>query len=122
MTLCVNMAEVAIINSGRSRMGKAMHLIRCLSFFLARWDVALVCKHIPGTNNGAADALSRNSLPLFQQLVPESAEDATSIPEGLLQCLVHDAPDWTKVDWVTLFNSSIWWVWLSLHTNSMLAG
>ncbi len=119
MTLCVNMAEVAIINSGRSRMGKAMHLIRCLSFFLARWDVALVCKHILGTDYGAADALSRNFLPL---LVPESAEDATSIPEGILQCLVHDAPDWTKVDWVTLFNSSIWWVWLSLHTNSMLAG
>ncbi len=98
-----NMAVVAIINSGRSRIDKAMHLMRCLSFFLARWDVVLVCKHIPGTDNGAADALSRNSLPLFQQLVPESAEDATSIPEGLLQCLVHDAPDWTKVDRVTLF-------------------
>ncbi len=87
---CDNMAVVAIINLGRSRMDKAMHLMRCLSFFLARWDVALVCKHIPGTDTGAADALSRNSLPLFQQLVPESAEDATSIPEGLLQCLVHD--------------------------------
>ena len=30
---CDNMAVVAIINSGRSRMDKAMHLMRCLSFF-----------------------------------------------------------------------------------------
>ncbi len=45
---CDNMAVVAIVNSGRSRMDKAMHLMRCLSFFLARWDVTLVCQHIPG--------------------------------------------------------------------------
>ncbi len=44
---CDNMAVVAIVNSGRSRMDWAMHLMRCLSFFLARWDVTLVCQHIP---------------------------------------------------------------------------
>ena len=36
-----------------------MHLMRCLSFFLAWWDVILVCVHILGVDNGAADALSR---------------------------------------------------------------
>ena len=40
---CDKMAVVAIVNSGRSRMDRAMHLMRCLSFFMARWDVALVC-------------------------------------------------------------------------------
>ncbi len=104
---CDNMAVVAIVNSGRSKMDRAMHLMRCLSFFLARWDVTLVCQHIPGVDNGAADALSRDSLLLFQQLVPESAAEATHIPVGLLQCLVRDTPDWTKVDWVTLFRGSI---------------
>ena len=74
--------------------------------FLARWDVTLVCQHISDKDNGAADALSRDSLVVFQQLVPESAEEATQIPEGLLQCLIRDTPDWTKVDWVTLFKGS----------------
>ncbi len=93
--------------SGKSKMDRAMHLMWCLSFFLAQWDVTLVCQHIPGVDNGAADALSRDSLLLFQQLVLESAAEATHIPVGLLQCLVRDTPDWTKVDWVTLFRGSI---------------
>ena len=34
--MCDNTAVVAIVNSGRSRIDRAMHLMRCLSFFLAR--------------------------------------------------------------------------------------
>ncbi len=45
---CDNMAVVTIVNSGRSKMDRAMHLMRCLSVFLARWDVSLVFQHIPG--------------------------------------------------------------------------
>ena len=71
---CDNAAVVAIVNSGRSKMDRAMHLMRCLSFFLARWGVSLKCRHIPGVQNGAADALSRNALPSFQRLVPEVNE------------------------------------------------
>ena len=103
---CDNAAVVAIVNSGRSRMDRAMHLMRCLSFFLARWDMMFVCSHIPGTDNCAADALSRNSLSSFQSLVPEAEADPTPIHEDLLQCLVHDTPDWTKVDWVALFRNT----------------
>ena len=40
---CDNAAVVSIVNSGRSKVDRAMHLMRCLSFFLARWDVSLVC-------------------------------------------------------------------------------
>ncbi len=54
----------------------------------------LVCQHIPGVENNAADAISRDSLSLLQKLVPEAAKDATHIPEGLIQCLVSDSPDW----------------------------
>ena len=32
--------------------------------------MSLVCRHIPGTQNGAADALSRNALSSFQRLMP----------------------------------------------------
>ena len=57
---CDNAAVVAIVNSGRSKMDRAMHLMRYLSFFLARRRVAL---HIPGVLNGAADTLSMPYLP-----------------------------------------------------------
>ena len=103
---CDTAAIVAIINSGRSRMDRAMHLMRCLSFFLAHWDMMFVCSHIPGTDNCAADPLSRNSLSSFQSLVPEAEADPTLIHEDLLKCLVHDTPDWTKVDWVALFRNT----------------
>ena len=46
--LCDNATVVAIVNSGRSKMDRTMHLMRCLSFFLARWGVSMVCRHIPG--------------------------------------------------------------------------
>ena len=49
-----NAAVVAIVNSGRSKMDRAMRLTRCLSF-LAKWGVSLLCRHSPGTQNGAAE-------------------------------------------------------------------
>ena len=87
-------------------MDRAMHLMRCLSFFLARWDMMFVCSHIPWTDNCAADTLSRNSLSSFQSLVPEAEADPNPIHEDLLKCLVHDTPDWTKVDLVALFRNT----------------
>ena len=77
-----NAAVVMIVNSGRSKAEVVMHVMRCLSFFLARWDVSLTCSHIPGVLNGATDALSRNPLSLFQRLVPSAKASPTTIPEG----------------------------------------
>jgi len=37
-----NAAVVAIVNSGRSKMDRVKHLMRCLSFFLAKWGVSLI--------------------------------------------------------------------------------
>ena len=92
---CDNAAVVAIVNLGRSKVDRVMHLMRCLSFFLDRWEVSLVCRHIPGVQNGAADALSRNALPSFQRMVPGASEVPTDLPDVLLECLVQGTPDWT---------------------------
>ena len=78
--LCDNAAVVAVVNSDKSKMDRATHLMRCLSF---RWGVSMICKH-----NGAADALSCGDLPSFQRLVPGEDKATTPIPDGLLQCLV----------------------------------
>ena len=64
---CDNAAVVSIINSGRSKESRAMHLIRCLSFFLSHYDIILYAEHLPGKDNIATDALSRYNLPLFRQ-------------------------------------------------------
>ena len=84
---------VAIVNSGRSKVKRAMHLTRSLFFFLARWNVALECQHIPWVENGAADALSRNDFPSFRRMRPEVCWAPTELPEKLLQALVVDQLD-----------------------------
>ena len=91
---------------GEKQGGRAMHLMRCLSFFLARWNVSLVCRHIPGSQNSAADALSRNALPSFQRLVPGASRTPTIHPDILLGSLVQGTLDWTSVDWITMFRHS----------------
>jgi hypothetical protein len=101
-----NAAVVAIVNSGRSRRSEiAMHLMRTLFFVMARFNLAIFATHVPGKENGAADALSRNNLPLFHAQVPRAAKVPSRIPPELLELLIHRQPDWTSADWRSLFVS-----------------
>ena len=103
--LCDNAAAVAIVNSGKSSVERAMHLLRCLVFLLAKFNVNLVGHHIPGVENGAADALSRDRLPLFHAQVPKAQPGATPLPAPVRQVLVDQQPDWMEVSWTNLFAS-----------------
>ena len=98
---CNNAAVVAIVNLGRSKVEQAMHLMRSLFFFLARWNV--YCQHIPRVENGVAYALSQNDLPLLQ---PEVCRPPTVLPGRILQALVVDQPDWTVTSWASLLTTS----------------
>ena len=60
-----NEAAVAVMNSGYSKVGEIMHLIRSLFFIVAFYQISLSACHIPGTQNGIADAISRDNLPVF---------------------------------------------------------
>ena len=82
-----------------------MHLMRCLVFFLARFNVVLVEQHIPGSQNGAADTLLRDRLPLFHAQVPQAQPEATVIPAPVRQVLVEQQPDWMVVSWTNLLAS-----------------
>lgn len=44
--------------------------------------------HIPGVENGAADALSRDNWPSFLTQVPTAHREPTVIPQELVQALV----------------------------------
>ena len=79
-----------------------MHLMCSLFFFLAKYNVTLRAEHIPGSENGAADALSRNNRLSFLSQVPSARGTPTQISPGLLQVLVHKQPDWTSRSWTVL--------------------
>lgn len=104
---CDNQAVVTIVNSGYSKDKDIMHMIRCLFFIRAHWDFQLLAEHIPGENNKAADAISRNNFPLFFQVSPDAAPQATPIPQALLSWLVEQQPDWTSTTWVKLFRNCL---------------
>ena len=102
---CDNMGVVAIVNSGYSRVAPIMHLLRCLFFIRAHFRLNLWAVHVPGTENGLADAISRNHLPLFFSQVPGAAQRRVQIQPELLALLAEQQPDWTSRPWTRLFRS-----------------
>ena len=67
---CDNAAVVAILRSGTSKDKLAMHLMRCLAFFRAEFNLSLEAEHLPGRLNTAADALYGITSPTSCRCVP----------------------------------------------------
>ena len=100
-----NAAVVGVVNTGKAKDPTLMHLLRCLFFIASHYSVHVHATHIPGQTNAAADALSRNRLSSFLQVVPEADKDPTPIPQALLDMTVREQPDWTSVRWARLFSA-----------------
>lgn len=100
-----NMAVVSILSTSTSRDQLLMHLLRCLTFYSAYFRFTIKATHIPGTLNTAADAISRNNIPLFLSLVPHTQQFA--IPQPLVDLLVTHRPDWGSQAWTHLFVNSL---------------
>ena len=81
-----NLAVVTILNTRTARTPPLVHLLRCFSFYCAHFGIHYSAVHVPGANNTAADALSRNNLPLFSSLVAQTPQ--TTLPQALLKLLV----------------------------------
>ena len=62
---CDNSSVVSSITKGSSKEIMVMHLLRCLWFFSAHFNIQISACHIPGTSNTAADQLSRNRTSEF---------------------------------------------------------
>ena len=105
MFRCDNAAVVAIVNSGRSKHPLAMHYTRLLYLLGAVYNFLFHCTHIPGKNNVAADALSRNNTPLFLQTNPTAAANPTPIPPLVMSALCQITPNWTSENWKRLLSS-----------------
>ena len=104
---CDNEAVVSVVNAGCARETNLMHLLRCIFFVAAQFELTLTAAHIPGKDNTAADAISRNNLPLFHSQVPLAAREPSPIPAALVELLIHQQPDWMSTTWSQLFKSSL---------------
>ena len=101
--ICDNLAVVQALNSRLVRDSCMMHLLRCLFFFEAHFSFEHVAKHIPGKDNMAADALSRNRLVEFFSLYPGAPRMPALLPVQLVSLLSSYSLDWNDSGWRELF-------------------
>ena len=99
-----NMAVVAVLQRQAPRDKLLMHMLRCLCLYAAAFGFEFSSTHIPGSQNIAADALSRNNLPLFSSLFPQVP--FTPVPWEVEELLLHCPPDWSSQTWTRLFADS----------------
>lgn len=100
-----NSAVVALINSGSSRENSLMHLMRCLSFIMAKYNFIISAAHVKGAHNVLADALSRDNQTYFLAHYPQAQATPASIPQELVELVVTSQPDWTSSHWTRLWTA-----------------
>ncbi|XP_057206534.1 uncharacterized protein LOC130564470 [Triplophysa rosa] len=77
---CDNEATVHCINKGRSHSPALMPFLRRLIWISACEQFILTGKHVPGSKNQIADALSRFSFQKFRLLAPDADPLPTPVP------------------------------------------
>ena len=98
-----NSAVVCLLNSLLSPDMLLMHLLRCLSFYTVYYKFTFEAAHIPGIQNVAADAISRNNIPLF--LSPQPQATQVTVPRPIMELLVTKQPG--SHTWTHLFKASL---------------
>jgi len=104
---CDNSSVVDSINKGSSKEPTVMHLLRCLWFFSAHFDVKILASHIPGVSNTAADKISRNQSKEFLRSNPDAARVPVLIPTPLLKIISPRRLDWTSSSFVRHFKRTL---------------
>ena len=80
---CDNQAIVLAWQGKSSKQSKLATLFRKLFFVAAQNNFTVMLKHIPGTKNSIADAISRMQFQRFFSLAPQARKDPTPTP-GIL--------------------------------------
>ena len=78
-----NQAVVAIMYRQTSRCPKIMKLVRTLVIRCLGLNILFKARHVPGIDNGIADALSRFQMTRFRQLAPGADPTITPLPADL---------------------------------------
>ena len=102
-----NEAVVAGLNSAYSRDPIIAHLLRCLCLYAAVYTFWFCVAHIPGRQNAAADALSRNQMSRFFALPSQdSVKEAAPVIQGLPGLLYLHQETWMSPAWIGQFRST----------------
>ena len=80
-----NLSVVEVTKKGSSKDPMTMHLLRCLWFLAATFDIEIL-----------ADSLSRNQIPQFLKLHPQASSIPTPLPSALKSLISPKKPDWTS--------------------------
>ncbi len=103
---CDNQVVVACLRSRTSRAGGIMHLLRCLTFVEASYNMHIDSIYIDTHSNHLADDLSRNRLLSFLSKVPLADPLPSPVPSPLLDLLLDQQADWRSTAWRVRFNST----------------
>ena len=81
---CDNTAAVAAVRGGYCKDPTLAHMLCCLFFLEARYDITLTAAHVSGKETKAADHISRNNLASFFTLVPQACREPYPVPKNLV--------------------------------------
>ena len=95
---CDNQSVVDVIRGGYCKDPVMANMLRCLFYLEAQFNMVLTAVHVAGVDNEVADAISRNKMDVFFNLVPQAMQAAAPCPEGLIQKLVLQET-WTPAIW-----------------------
>ena len=104
---CDNQSLVMAINKGSAKDTMVMHLLRCLWFLIATFDIQITATHLPGVCNSAADMLSRNQRVEFLTAYPQASRTPTPIPSPLTCLLSPQMLDWTSPAFLQHFTDTL---------------
>jgi hypothetical protein len=123
-----NQAAVGALNSHSARDDGLSHLLRCLFFIEAKFDLEHEAVYLPGSMNVAADAISRNNTSTFLSLFPQADKAPAHLPPTLVELLMDQSIMWTSQRWRDLFSVSFSEAWppergppMHLHRESILS-
>ena len=102
---CDNQAIVSCLASWRSREPLVMHLLRGLALLAMQFSFNFKAMHLPGKENVAADALSRDNLSVFFAQMPHVPQAPTTMVQELEQLFLHQQPDRLSTTWKQVFSN-----------------
>jgi len=102
---CDTAAAISALISGVAKDRHLAHMLHCLFFLQAKFNLCLQGHHIPGTDNITADALSRNRMDLFSSSNPHVDADPTLVPLEWPAFLLDPEEVWTSQRWTNWFET-----------------
>ena len=104
---CDNESLVIAINKGSSKHKLVMHLLWCLWFFIAHFNIQITATHLPGTLNITADHLSQGNLTQAFLATPTLLQHPTIIPPPVFTLVSPKQLDWTSPTFSSLFQQTL---------------